>query len=92
MTPEYIGYADVGLMDDLFVANRPEIDVLDDSTFKYRVNFHDLKVTEDIGAMCISRPTNPTGNVLTDEEVRHLHAIAIERDIPLIIDNAYGAP
>ena len=92
MTPEYIGYGDVGLVDDLFVANRPEIDVLDSDTFKYRVNFKELDVTDGIGAMCISRPTNPTGNVLTDEEVRHLHSIAIDQDIPLIIDNAYGAP
>ena len=27
---------------------------------------------DDIGAICVSRPTNPTGNVLTDEEMGHL--------------------
>lgn len=92
MTPEYIGYADVGLDDNLFTANRPEIEKLEEHLFKYRVDFHSLEVSPDIGAMCVSRPTNPTGNVLTDEEIQHLHAIAREHDIPLIIDSAYGMP
>ena len=29
---------------------------------------------------------------LSDDEIAHLDAIAKERDIPLIVDNAYGAP
>lgn len=92
MTPEYIGYANVGLRDNMFTANRPEIDTLGEHLFKYRVDFHSLQVSENTGAMCVSRPTNPTGNMLTDEEIRHLHAIACEHDIPLIIDSAYGMP
>jgi valine--pyruvate aminotransferase len=40
----------------------------------------------------VSRPTNPTGNVLTDDEMEHLAALARDRGIPLIIDNAYGLP
>ena len=47
----------------------------------------------EIGAICCSRPTNPTGNVLTDDgDMARLHAIAKRHDIPLIIDNAYGEP
>ena len=34
--------------------------------------------------MCVSRPTNPTGNVLTDEEIGHLDSLAEEQGIPLI--------
>ena len=45
-----------------------------------------------IGAICCSRPTNPTGNVLTDGEIARLDALAQEHGIPLIIDNAYGIP
>ena len=92
LTPEYIGYADVGLDDDLFVSYRPEIEHLPGRQFKYRVDFDALRVTDDIGAICVSRPTNPTGNVLTDDEIARLHAIAKHNDIPLIIDNAYGPP
>ena len=92
LTPEYIGYADVGLDDDLFISYRPEIEHLPGRQFKYRVDFDALQVTDDIGAICVSRPTNPTGNVLTDEEIDRLHALAKHHDIPLIIDNAYGPP
>ncbi|NIN35948.1 MAG: valine--pyruvate transaminase [Gammaproteobacteria bacterium] len=92
LTPEYIGYADVGLVDNLFISYRPEIEILDDHLFKYHVNFHDLQITPDIGAICVSRPTNPTGNVLTNAELVHLQEIADKHQIPLIIDNAYGQP
>lgn len=92
MTPEYIGYADIGLSDSLFRANRPIIEQFPDRSFKYHVDFNSLKVEDDVGAICVSRPTNPTGNVLSDEEVDKLLALARGRDIPLIIDNAYGIP
>ena len=72
LAPEYIGYVDAGIADNLFTARRPQIDFLDDRLFKYRINFKSLEITDDIGAICVSRPTNPTGNVLTDDEVRHL--------------------
>jgi len=92
MTPEYIGYSEVGLVDNLFVANRPIIETLDEHTFKYHVDFNTLTVDNNIGAICTSRPTNPTGNVLTDEELGYLAALAAQHNIPLIIDNAYGMP
>jgi valine--pyruvate aminotransferase len=92
LAPEYIGYTDVGLVDDLFIAYRPEIEHLDNRLFKYRVDFDALRVTDEIGAICVSRPTNPTGNVLTDAEIDRLHQLAKQADIPLIIDNAYGLP
>lgn len=92
MAPEYIGYADVGITDDLFIANRPHIDYLDDHLFKYRLAFDTLTITEDIGAICVSRPTNPTGNVLTEQEIEQLSKLARQHNIPLIVDNAYGTP
>jgi len=92
LTPEYIGYADTGLTDDFFVSKRPTIELLDDGLFKYHVDFQGLEIGDDIGAICVSRPTNPTGNVLTDEEMRHLDELAREKGVPFIIDNAYGTP
>lgn len=92
LTPEYIGYADIGLCEDFFQSYRPVIQTLDDHMFKYHVDFQSLEVGEDIGAICVSRPTNPTGNVLTDDEMRHLDELARENGVPLIIDNAYGTP
>ena len=92
LAPEYIGYADLGIEADLFVAVQPRIEILDEPFFKYRVDFDRLEINEEIGAICVSRPTNPTGNVLTDDEVAGLAALAAAHDIPLIVDGAYGLP
>jgi len=92
LTPEYIGYCDVGLTPDLFAAIRPRIEHLDEHLFKYHIDFDRLDVTDDIGAICVSRPTNPSGNVLTNDELERLSDLAAARDIPLIVDNAYGLP
>ena len=92
LTPEYIGYADSGLEEDLFVATRPNIELLPEGQFKYHVDFEHLQVTEETGMICVSRPTNPTGNVITDEELIKLDALANQHGVPLVIDNAYGVP
>ena len=92
LTPEYIGYCDVGLADDLFVAQKPVIEHEDEHIYKYHIDFDKLVIDESIGAICVSRPTNPTGNVLTDSEIAKLNEIAGKKKIPLIIDSAYGMP
>jgi valine--pyruvate aminotransferase len=92
LTPEYVGYADLGLAEQFFVSNKPRIEYLDNHLFKYHIDFDRLKLDDSVSAICVSRPTNPTGNVLTDEEVQRLATIAREGEIPLIIDNAYGMP
>jgi valine--pyruvate aminotransferase len=92
MAPEYIGYCDVGLEQNLFESGVPSVEIIDDLFFKYHINFDSLNIHDDIGAICVSRPTNPTGNVLTDNEITKLAHLAKARQIPLIIDNAYGKP
>ncbi len=92
LSPEYLGYRDAGLSRDFFSATRPEIEHLDNKQFKYHVDFSQLSIDDDVAALCVSRPTNPTGNVLTDAEVQQLDAIARERNVPLLIDGAYGQP
>ncbi|TWT83279.1 Valine--pyruvate aminotransferase [Planctomycetes bacterium CA13] len=98
LVPEYIGYANQSVDsgtdsgDSLFHAVKPRIEMTGDHEFKYRVDFDALELTDDIAAVCVSRPTNPTGNVLTDAEVEQLADLCSEKQIPLIIDNAYGAP
>ncbi|WP_392340413.1 valine--pyruvate transaminase [Moritella marina] len=92
LAPEYIGYTDTALSDDFFETVKPKIELLDDGLFKYHVDFDNLHITDDIGLICVSRPTNPTGNVLTDEEMQRLDVLAKQHSIPLLIDNAYGTP
>lgn len=92
LAPEYIGYTDTALSDDFFETVKPKIELLEDGLFKYHVDFDNLHITDDIGLICVSRPTNPTGNVLTDEEMQRLDSLARKHNIPLLIDNAYGTP
>ena len=100
LAPEYVGYADQGLTDHMFVAIKPEIEILNASNgskqFKYVIDFDAVKAVlandNSISALCVSRPTNPTGNVITDDEVHQLDLLAKQYTIPLIIDNAYGDP
>ena len=92
LVPEYIGYAAQGLDPGMFLAMRPEIETTGPHEFKYHIDFDQLPIGPDIAAICVSRPTNPTGNVLSDGEMARLSALAREHGIPLIIDNAYGAP
>ena len=101
LAPEYVGYADAHVDGQHFIAVPPSIDFVqhqgEDGFFKYRVDFDTLENLAElhngeIWAICCSRPTNPTGNVLTDDEMARLEAIAKRFDIPLIIDNAYGMP
>ena len=92
LSPEYIGYADAGLSPGMLAACRSTITELGDKLFKYGVDFEGVGAAEDIAAICVSRPTNPTGNVVTDEELARLGSIARARGVPLIVDNAYGLP
>jgi valine--pyruvate aminotransferase len=92
VTPEYVGYADVGFADGLFRSLKPTIEELAPPFFKYRLNLAELALDDDIAAICASRPTNPTGNLLTDDEIDALDALARAHGVPLIVDSAYGAP
>ncbi|MFK8018592.1 MAG: valine--pyruvate transaminase [Pseudomonadales bacterium] len=92
LAPEYLGYGDSGISEQLFSASKPSIELLDNHLFKYHVDFDNLNLTDSTAALCVSRPTNPTGNVLTDAEIARLDRLAQEQSIPLIIDGAYGLP
>ena len=92
LSPEYIGYADLGLSPGMFTSRRSTITELGDKLFKYGVDFEGLEAVDDVAALCVSRPTNPTGNVVTDEELERLGAFARACGVPLIVDNAYGLP
>lgn len=92
LAPEYIGYASQGLVPGMFRALAPEITTTGPHEFKYHVDFDRLEITPDVAALCCSRPTNPSGNVLDDSEVARLSELARAHGIPLILDNAYGLP
>lgn len=92
LTPEYIGYSDVGITPNQLIGHPAIIEEKADRFFKYHVDFETLSITDEIGLLTVSRPTNPSGNVLTDDEISRLDSLAQKNNTPLLIDNAYGTP
>ncbi len=92
LVPDYVGYANLGLAPDMLTAIHGQLTLLGEHEFKYHLDTQALHASTGLGAICVSRPANPSGNVLSDTEIRTLHNLARQRDIPLIIDCAYGAP
>lgn len=96
LVPEYVGYADQGIEEGTFVGINAKCTYYPDNTFKYFIDFEKLESYleqhSEVGGMCVSRPTNPTGNVLTNDEIKHLSDLAYKYNIPLFVDNAYGLP
>jgi valine--pyruvate aminotransferase len=93
LSPDYTGYGGVSLVPEALIAYKPTLDI-DASAhqFKYRPDFSQLAITENTGCVIFSRPCNPTGNVLTDDEVKKIAALAAPYDVPVLIDSAYGPP
>ena len=92
LVPEYIGYNDLGIEGSIIKSQQAKIKLLDDGFFKYQLDFDRLEVDSSTGLICVSRPTNPSGNVLTDAECQKLDQLAQKHNVPLLIDNAYGTP
>lgn len=96
LVPEYVGYADQGIEPDTFVTLPAKAEYYENNTFKYFIDFQLLEdylsKHPEISALCVSRPTNPTGNVLTNEEIVRLANTAEKFGIHLMVDNAYGTP
>lgn len=93
LSPDYTGYGGVALTPESLIAYKPTLDI--DETahkFKYRPDFSQLSINENTGCVIFSRPCNPTGNVVTDEEVHKITALAEPLDVPVFIDSAYAPP
>lgn len=92
LCPDYTGYAGVVLSGGMLQSYKPHIEKVEPHRFKYRANLDMVQFDETIGAVLFSRPCNPSGNVLTDDEVSRLVDAAAKYEIPVFIDSAYGLP
>ncbi|MEH2298479.1 MAG: valine--pyruvate transaminase [Nostoc sp.] len=93
LCPDYTGYGGICLVPKALIAHKPTLDI--DAAahrFKYRPDFSQLSITENTGCVLFSRPCNPTGNVLTDDEVKKIVALAAPYNLPVLIDSAYAPP
>lgn len=93
LSPEYTGYGGVSFTPEAVVACKPLLEI-DESAhrFKYRPDFDQFQITPETGCVIFSRPCNPTGNVLSDEEVRKIATLAEPFNIPVLVDSAYAPP
>jgi valine--pyruvate aminotransferase len=93
LSPDYTGYGGMAVVPESVVAYKPTLDIdAANHSFKYRPDFSQLQINEDTGCVLFSRPCNPTGNVLTNEEVEKIAALAANYDVPVLIDSAYAPP
>ncbi|MBD2410043.1 valine--pyruvate transaminase [Nostoc calcicola FACHB-389] len=93
LSPEYTGYGGISFAPEALVSYQPTLDI--DSKahrFKYHPDFSNLVITENTGCIIFSRPSNPTGNILSDDEIKKIVALARPYNIPVFIDSAYGSP
>lgn len=93
LSPDYTGYGGVSLYPEAVRAFKPSLDIdQDNHRFKYRPDFSQLNIDEKTGCVIFSRPCNPTGNVLSDEEAEKIADLAAVHDVPVFIDSAYAPP
>jgi valine--pyruvate aminotransferase len=91
MTPDYTGYQGLSLSPGGVTGIDPIID-FQDRSYRYRLNLPALERLSDVGLMLLSSPSNPAGRSMSPTEISHLIGVADQHDVPLAIDNAYGAP
>jgi len=84
------GYPAYGSAAAMIGADPVPVPLLEDNGF--RMNPDDVlqRVTEKTKAVIINSPQNPTGSVMTEEELREIHDIAREHDFFVISDEVYS--
>lgn len=90
--PDYAGYQGLGGTPSSVVGVAPRVVIDDDRRFHYALDLAGVRAQPSIGMLLLSNPANPTGSSLVPEELDSLVSLAQERDLPLLVDNAYGEP
>ena len=91
--PDYTGYGSVTLDKNALFGSRPKIEKnLESHSFKYVPDFDQIQIDETVGAIILSRPSNPSGNIVDKNDLQKLIDKAAKFDIPVLIDSAYSVP
>jgi valine--pyruvate aminotransferase len=93
LSPDYTGYGGVSLTPEALLAYKPTLEI-DQARhrFKYRPDFSQLQIDKQTGCVIFSRPCNPTGNVISNEEVAKIAHLAEIHNVPVLVDSAYAPP
>ena len=93
LSPDYTGYGGVSLTPEALLAYKPTLEIAQDKhRFKYRPDFSQLQINQQTGCVIFSRPCNPTGNVISDQEVIKIANLAANYHVPVLVDSAYAPP
>ncbi|MDD4779772.1 MAG: pyridoxal phosphate-dependent aminotransferase [Tissierellia bacterium] len=66
-----------------------EVPVLKDGVMKYDINDFEAKITDKTKLLLLNSPNNPTGYVMSDEELQEMADFAIKHDLIVISDECY---
>lgn len=92
ITPDYTGYQGLSLTPGGIRGVEPLLRLEGDRSFRYLLDLPALESLTDVGLMLFSSPSNPAGRCASPEEIQRLVSVARGHDVPLVVDNAYGAP
>ena len=92
ITPDYTGYQGLCMNADGMIGVGPTVELGDDRYFNYAIDVNEVELQDDVGMMLVSSPCNPTGRCVTSGEFDALVGISELRNVPLVIDHAYGEP
>jgi LL-diaminopimelate aminotransferase len=85
--PGYPAYNDPTFFAD---AKPISYDLFEENNFKIDLKNVEQKITEKTKAIWINFPSNPTGQVITLEELKEIVAFAKQNNIFILYDNAYA--
>jgi valine--pyruvate aminotransferase len=92
MTPDYTGYQGLSLTPGGITGVEPILQLQAGRSFRYLLDLPALEELTDVGLMLLSSPSNPAGRYASQDEIKRLVSVAQGHDVPLVVDNAYGAP
>jgi len=92
MTPDYTGYQGLCLNPDGITGIASPVATSGDRYFEYTLDLPRVEQCRDMGMMLLSSPSNPTGRCVRPEELDSLVRVAERRDVPFLLDHAYGEP
>ncbi|MEO6502532.1 MAG: aminotransferase class I/II-fold pyridoxal phosphate-dependent enzyme [Jatrophihabitantaceae bacterium] len=90
--PDYAGYQGLVVGAGGIVGVEPVVVEEGERYFSYAVDQDALRQQAEMGMMLVSNPANPTGAGIDTAELEAIVSLAQERDVPLVLDHAYGQP
>src|SRR6266849_2211456 len=92
VVPEYPGYDQVLLSEGCLVSRKPGVVLDGPHQFTYHLESRPASALDNVVGFVLSRPSNPSGNVLTRKEMTSIVEHSSRSSAVAIGDAAYGSP